>query len=420
MNIETFVEENRKKAKKVKADIIKRWNSRVVPRGLDKMERVGAQAYLDSYGKGIAAPKVIDLAICAESMEATAMAAGFWEAAYTLATGETAILTQPGAGLTPTAITAPKAQTQAPTLEGIPSNMQPGKIITMQPIDADHPQSHYILDPAYCGQAKRDGHRNVLFATDKQICHQSRSTAAMAPIREGFEEAAAKAALECGPFILDGERYYLSVLGSEHRTASQAATINIEAGQGTVLPIPVFAAFKALFYKGQDLRKASERERVEAAQYPMAILCSYLEKNGARAEILTTAFTTGEKQALANLQLAEGREGEIWTQIHTTYMEDKGHQVTFRTKYMEEEFYQIIGITKSTAQGRSLASFQVVDKNGKPVGSVGTGFDETTGRKIIEAHEANPGSAQALIKHQGTTESGILWHARLLKVKIPL
>lgn len=88
MNINGYAETARKKSKgKVKAAIAERWNTRVLPRGLHNQGRRGAQAYLESYGKSIAAPKVVELALCAESMQAPAMAAGFWKAAYQLETG---------------------------------------------------------------------------------------------------------------------------------------------------------------------------------------------------------------------------------------------------------------------------------------------------------------------------------------------
>ena len=69
---------------KVKAAIIERWDERVVANGWDKMGKAGAAAYMEKYGKSIAAPKVIDLALCAEHMGAPEVAEGFWEAAERL------------------------------------------------------------------------------------------------------------------------------------------------------------------------------------------------------------------------------------------------------------------------------------------------------------------------------------------------
>lgn len=417
MSIDTFVTEKKSKAKAPKAAIVERWNKRVVPRGLQNLGKAGASAYLDSYGKGISANKVTELAICAESMGSPEMAAGFWEAAYNLETGETATVSSNGStGPAAAPVSAPANRPQAPKLEGIPEDLQPGRIITMQSSDPKEPQSHFILNSAYLGQPKRDGHRNVIFATEDQTAHQSRSTSALPPLHPGFEAALQAAARECGPFILDGERYYRSVTGSEHRTAAQAATANINAGKGEIQPIPVFACFKALFSKGKNLKNSNEEQRIEAAQYPVAIIASHLPEDGPKIEMLTTAFTTAEKQALADRQKQEKREGEVWTRIDTPYMEDKQHQAAFRTKYMKEDNFRINSITKSKSKGRSLASVEVMNENDKCMGSVGTGFDEATGLKIIKDHEANPGSVRIKVRYQGLTENGSLWHPRMLEL----
>ena len=87
MNITQYAEQHRKGFKKPKSGIIERWNTRVVPRNLHTQGRIGAAAYLSAYGKGIAAPKVVELALAAEALGAPEMAAGFWEKAFELETG---------------------------------------------------------------------------------------------------------------------------------------------------------------------------------------------------------------------------------------------------------------------------------------------------------------------------------------------
>ena len=428
MSIQNYAEAARTKSKgKIKAAIAERWNTRVIPRGLDSMGRSGASAYLDAYGKGIAAPKVTELALCAESMGATEMAAGFWEAAYNLATGsserfETADGPKVSAptqnGTKPATVAAPtrSAAGNAPVLEGIPAIIQPGWVTTMQPVDADLPQSHYILSPSYLGQPKRDGFRNVLFATPTATFHQSRSTSGLGQISPDFEEAAKAAANEIGPFILDGERYYRSVTGSEHRTAAQAATANASAGQPKAMPVAVFAAFEALFVNGRDLRNSTKEDRIQAATGPVALVASHLPEGGARIEAVPTARTTKEKQELADTQQTEGREGEVWTHSHARCEGGKEHGASVRTKYTQEGEFTVIGVKFTTAKNRSVGSFEVADESGKPVGNVGTGFDSGTGDAIAEAHSKNPGSVKVKIRFQGTTEGGSLWHPRMLEV----
>ena len=124
-----------------------------------------------------------------------------------------------------------------------------------------------------------------------------------------------------------------------------------------------------------------------------------------------------EKQQLVDNQKRDGREGEVWTRKGCRYVGGKnGTDTTVRTKYVEENLYNLIGITPSTAEGRLIASIEVADpQTGKSVGSVGSGFDPAESTKLLDAHMANPGSVQVWILHQGKTETGQLWHARFLE-----
>ena len=435
MNIIEFAQEHRTKAKgKIKSAIAERWNTRVIPQGLDRLGKQGASAYLDAYGKGVAAPKVIELDICAEVMQATDMAAGFWEAAYCLATGNretntagtnadanVRVVGQPaalgaayGTGMTPVIAPTAGSKNPAPNMPEFPPQLQPGRIQTMQPVDAPDGQANYIHDPNYVGQPKRDGHRNVMFGTPSVSYHQSRSTSGLGQICPEMEEAVKLAAGDTGAFIIDGERYYRSVTGSEHRTAAQCATANAEAGQPTVLPVPVFAAFEALFANGRDLTNQGKLARIEAASGIVAIIHSYLPADARCAiEHLTPAISTTEKRNLARSQGEEGREGEVWTHRDAPYNGGKKHGHSFRTKYLQEDFFYIVGVNYSTASGRTVKSFELADANGKPVGSVGTGFDESTGVKLAKEFEAG-GKPKVEIKFQNFTESGILWHSRMI------
>lgn len=421
MNIEEFVSGHRTKSKgKVKAAIAERWNSRVLPRGLQNMGRTGANAYLDSYGKNIAAPKVVELALCADSMQAPEMAAGFWEAAYNLTTGDSATFPVNGESVTDAPSQAPVkvgAKRDVPVLKEFPSDMQPGAIQTMQPTDAPEPQSKYILSREYLGQPKRDGQRNVLYGTPTVCVHQSRSTSIMGTLDVDIEKAACETANEVGAFILDGERYFLSATGSEHRTAAQAATANIEAGHGKIQPVTVYGVFKALYANGRDLRNEDEKTRIDAAAGIVALIHSYLPATGARIEAVPTAYTTAEKQALADRQKSEGREGEVWTLQYCNYSGGKGHKTdAVRTKYLEETEFTVLGIALSTTATRTIASIEIANASGKSVGNVGTGFNAQNSEQLIAAFKADPKNTKVLIRHQGFTETGAAWHSRLLEV----
>ena len=104
MNFQDYVTSKRS-TKKIPTDIQQRWQYRIVARGLHNHGANGARIYLSDYGKGIAAPKCIALARCAEAEGYPDMAAGFWAKAYELETGQIATGDVGGSGAT----AAPKA-----------------------------------------------------------------------------------------------------------------------------------------------------------------------------------------------------------------------------------------------------------------------------------------------------------------------
>jgi len=419
MKITEFVESHRKGNSKPKAAIIERWNTRVVPRSLHTTGRAGAAAYLESYGRGIAAPKVIELALCAEAMGAPEMAAGFWEKAFSLATGQTERFETGSGDTTETVSVCTDRVRPVVAVKGLPEHMQPGRIATMQPADAPNDRTAYILDHSYLGQPKRDGHRNVVFSDAETTAHQARSTRVMVPFSRLFDEACRKVAGKLGAFVLDGERHYLDAAGGEHRSAAQAATENVLMGRGEVLPIPCYAIFKALYADGKSLLDADEVTRIKAAAKFAAALADTLNgRSDCRVELLDTAYTATDKQSLADRQKAEGREGEVWIRRNCTYTGGKGHRdAIVRTKYVIELKVRVTGFTPTTAAGRLFGAIEVSDlKTGKPLGSVGSGFDATTAKRLLDEHNANPGKLIVQVRAQGYTEGGsCLWHARLIE-----
>lgn len=410
--IADFIAERRAKSKgKVKAGILERWNTRVVPRGLHKQGEKGAGVYLDSYGKGISSGKIAELALCAEANGAAEMARAFWEAAFFLETGVQA--SADGASVS-------RVRTGGEAENGVaghfPSDMQPGLVHTMQAVDTSRPRDYFVENDAYYGQPKRDGFRNVLFATKGMVVHQSRSTSAMGAIDADLEDAVKRVAGAVGPFVLDGERYYLSAKGSEHRTAAQAAAANIESGSGETLPIAVYGVFKALYAGGKDLRGCSEDERINAGRR-IAAMIGEASSGSAKIEMLPTATTREEKKRMIDRQMREGREGEVWVRKDCTYTGGKGHKTDMiRTKYVDEAVYTVVSVTASRERKGGVASIEVAGAGGLAVGSVGTGFHGSLGKELSKLHQQNPGRVKVLVRHQGTTEQGKLWHARVLEI----
>ncbi len=416
MNITEYIESKRNAKKKIPSEIRERWNNRIIQRSLQLMGFAGAEQYLADYGQGIGVTKVVSLALCAETEGYPEMALGFWNKAFELETGEKTPAQQPNSDST----TSTHASTSTPTdlkapplVPELPPHLQPGRIVTMQPVDAPMDRSFYIDSPDYWGQPKRDGNRVVAIATKEKVYYQSRSTNIKEQPSIEINQALLEAATQLGTFVLDGELYYRSVTGSEHRTASQAATINIAAEAATTPPTPVYAIFKGLWLSGRDLTIATEAERIEAGEQIGKCL------RGNFFEVVPTARTQQEKAELASKQQLEGREGEVWVLRNCTYIggKDTRSQTMVRTKYCLELDLVITGLTLTKAEGRPFGAIKVAQEiKGKlvPIGSVGTGFTPKDMQEIARRHAATPKSVKITVRSQGLTETGKLWHGRFV------
>ncbi|MCC3451428.1 MAG: ATP-dependent DNA ligase [Microcoleus sp. PH2017_39_LGB_O_B] len=418
-----YAEAKRKSAKKISADIRERWNNRIVTRGLHLMGEAGAVQYLADYGRGIGTGKVISFALCAESEGYPEMAIGFWKRAFELETGEKPTKNTPNKSTT-NAAPAAKSKVAAkvetvnnPIVPELPPHLQPGRIVTMQPVDAPSERSYYIENPDYWGQPKRDGNRVVVVATPDKVYYQSRSTNLRQQASIAIDRALIDTAAKIGIFVLDGELYYKSYTGSEHRTGAQAATVNIESGFPTTQPTAVYAIFKALFSHGKDLTGLAESERIAAGVAVGEILASL----STEFEIVPTSRTAGEKLLLAQQQEAENREGEVWVLHNCLYVGGKDVKKfpMVRTKYCQEYDLFIVGLTRTKVAGRPFSAIEVAQEiNGKlvPIGTVGTGFSSGEMLEIARLYEANPRGVKIKVRSQGLTESGKLWHARFLEI----
>jgi bifunctional non-homologous end joining protein LigD len=413
MELQSFINEHfSKKSKdgiiKVSSAINKRWETRIVTQGLDDQGAAGARAYLARYGNNIAAPKVIDLALCAQAKGAQEMAMAFWVKAYELTFGT------PPTDAGDTALQAVSSTTGSktedlPVIADLPDHLQPGKIHTMQAIDAPEDRDYYIKNPNYFGQPKRDGHRTVVIATPDQVWFQTRNLN-LVDIPDNnlvnlFKEAAGK----IGTFVLDGELWYRSFDGKEHRTAAQAAEWNVRGEKPTAGTPAVYTAFKALFINGTCLTDGPESKRIEILQKE-----DWLASLG-NFEVCPTAFTADTKKALVEKQSAEGREGEVWIDSSCKYAGGKNASAypMVRTKYIDTLVLVCTGVTPTTAENRMFGSMKVAEEvDGKlvPVGKVGTGFDAAAQKEIMA--KVSQGDFKVLVESQGRTAAGKLMHAR--------
>jgi bifunctional non-homologous end joining protein LigD len=364
--------------------------------------------YLERYGRGIAAPKVIDLAVVAGAQGCPDMAAVFWAKAYELETGRVA-------DVSTLSVTAKAAVQELPTVKAVekiaslPAHLQPGSVMTMQPVDTDLPREYFIAHPSYYGQPKRDGSRMVIIVAEGKVYYQSRSTALKPRPSKEIEDALITACGSFGNYILDGELWYRSVSGKEHRTAAQAATQNAVDGQPQAECKAIYTIFKCLYEEGRDLTPLDERERIS---YGLSI-AYHLGIHSNAFEQCPTAISEDEKRALVEKQRSEGREGEVWVHKNCQYVGGKNNNAGIvRTKYLKPYTVWVTGLTDTTADGRLFGAIEVsADREGKqPMGKIGTGFDATDQAFIVKKFRSGP--YQIEVEAQGLTEGGKLWLGR--------
>jgi hypothetical protein len=425
--------ENMKKGElKPTADALSRWSSRIVPRSLHTMGQEGAAQYLADYGRGIAAPKCIALAIACEAKGFGDIAIGFWVKAFELETGirpfpvdfSTPKSTVPvGVDISlPTPLARPKgrgwAAECAPSL--FPPHLQPSWLVTMQPVDAKYDRQHYIDDTDYQGQAKKDGRRLVVIADGTDVFYQSRSTRLSSTPNIKLDGCLTALMEKIGPFVVDGEVLYYSYDGTEHRTGAQAAIVNVNAGHGDVQPICQYAIFECLFYRGVDLTDTGKIDRIKAAGDLVFDLRAVDPDNHAGVVALETFYTQEEKAFLCQYQQTYLREGEVWTHRYAKYVggKDEQYENTVRTKYLPEFEAVILGLTPTTADGRPFGAIEIGIRDAghlKPVGSVGTGYTLNQMHQIFHRFESStPGTVRIMVKSQGFTENHQVWQGRYL------
>ena len=413
MELQSFIYEHvAKKAKdgiiKVTSAINKRWETRIVTQGLDTQGADGARAYLARYGNNIAAPKVIDLALCAQAKGAQEMATAFWFKAYELTFGSSPTDAGDTALETVSSATGLKAE-DLPVLADLPDHLQPGKIHTMQAVDAPEDRDFYIKNDNYLGQPKRDGHRSVVIATPEKVWFQTRNLNLVEISDNELVNYFKDAAKRLSPFVLDGELWYRSFDGKEHRTAAQAAEWNVRGNHPTVDVTAVYTAFKPLYFAGVSLTDEPESRRIQFLQKVV-----WLPRPD-NFEICPTARTTEEKKALVEKQLTEGREGEVWIDSSCKYTGGKNSKSypMVRTKYIQILPLVCTGVTPTTAENRLFGSIEVAEEiNGElvPVGKVGSGFDLTSQKEIMA--KISLGNFKVFVGTQGRTAAGKLMHAR--------
>lgn len=405
-------------------DIVERWQKRVLANGWQNSEE-GAVNYLNLYGKSIGSPKCIMLARYAEVAECDEFANVMWEKAFSIdhpesinellpKNGETRFIPLLGAEVQHIdfessqerlgTVLTDNPSFDTPTIESIKSDpvqlpefgmgMQPGRLVTMQPTDAQHDRDFYIHDDRYWGQPKRDGNKLVVFATPKKVWYQSRQLkVGVAPSPE-MDRAFMACAETFGSFIMEGEVFFLDFDGKEHMTGATCQARNVELGHPEWLARPTFSAFGCLWLQVKTNKPKFDQhdQQMKFRQIVDAdFLMDWLEAEDVVSFMkIPTAKTTKEKNALCMSQETEGREGEVWFlyDLKTrpgkiTSSKDPQFDGYVRTKYRSDPIEVVVtNVLPSRANGHSIGGIQV-SLDGKDIGRIGTGYTRQDQAKIL-------------------------------------
>lgn len=122
---------------------------------------------------------------------------------------------------------------------------------------------------------------------------------------------------------------------------------------------------------------------------------------------------------MVETQNSENREGEIWIDKCYCYQgrKDSKKLPIVRTKYYDELKVFVTNLTPTTTEGRSFGTAevaQILDGSIVARGSIEAGFNQSSLKKIATLHAQNPGKVKIIVRTQGLTENGQLWHGRFL------
>ena len=388
------------------ADIRERWENRVVALGLTGA--AGARAYLDRFGGRIGIQKLVRFAKLAAEKGDPAFAGVMWATAYEKETGRTAALRTDD-----DVITAPATPIEVAPLPPF----SPGTVPTMQPQDTKENAEYFIERDEYWAQPKIDGMRMLAFIKSSgEIVGQRRTLT----VHRGFTEAGAaigEALQELGrlrgDFILDGEVYYESNTGSEHRTAPQALTGSDPEHDAKAQGM--YAIFDCLYYAGEDITDKPFSERGPLAVEVYEFLAELTSENAMVLDspyfrYVPIAKTKADKKRMYDGQRAAGREGIVFRKHASPYIAGK-KKTAFRIKFVEDVVTQVIGLTPSPA-GRAFGSLET------EFGNVSSGLSNADIEDLAVRWENREfmGDIMIEVTTQGFTENGKFWHPRVKRI----
>jgi len=409
-----YVDENSKTKsgvvkKSVPQAINQRWQSRIVANGWHELGAEGAHSYYETYGAKTGATKMLQFALKAGFEGRPEMSQYFWKQAYRKA-GHLGEITYMGSDIV-------KQEEQViekeatPFFPDLPPHMQPTKFNPMQPTDAPEPAEYFINNGNFWAQAKHDGIKTVAFVSPDQVVIQSRSMKIRALPFQDIKDALQQVATDRNEsFVLEGELTFISADGIEHRTLANAQGHNTKNLNTRELPSVEFRIFSRVDIVGNYGHMVQQG----------AIIASFAHQYSPRVRNTVLYIDSTSKRLLHDTQKDEQREGVIWFNPLMRYVpgKDKKHPF-YRTKFLTDTVFWVSGLTETTAEGRLFGAISIIDKDGKDMGNIGTGFDVTVQGEIYRAwnQEAVANDFLRIIcTHQGRVwPSGKPWHTRVAK-----
>lgn len=276
-------------------------------------------------------------------------------------------------------------------------------------------------DPDWVFEAKYDGYRCLVFKEKDQLKLYSRNGNLL---NEKFKDLVEAAATIPGDFVADSEIIVTDKSGGgDFQKLQQYVKKGVKGTLRLVL-------FDLIFFEGKDLSKLPLTDRKEVLKELLSdVRDPHIKYSKHIAE-------QGEKFLAASNDL--GLEGIIAKKKDSRYVKNSRSSHWLKLKNIKEEDLVVVGVTPSTAAGRSFGAVLLarpVDGDFEYAGKVGSGFGDQQTDELLETFSKHKTKSPpvknvkekilfwlkpklyAEIKYSEKTEEGKLRHPVFLRLR---
>ncbi len=276
-------------------------------------------------------------------------------------------------------------------------------------------------DPDWVFEAKYDGYRCLVFKEKDQVKLYSRNGNLL---NEKFKDLVEAAATIPGDFVADSEIIVTDKSGGgDFQKLQQYVKKGVKGTLRLVL-------FDLIFFEGKDLSKLPLNDRKEVLK---ALLSDVKDPHIKYSKHIAEQ---GEKFLAASNDL--GLEGIIAKKKDSRYVKNSRSSHWLKLKNIKEEDLVVVGVTPSTAAGRSFGAVLLarpVDGDFEYAGKVGSGFGDQQTDELLETFSGHKTKSPpvknvkekvlfwlkpklyAEIKYSEKTEEGKLRHPVFLRLR---